>query len=58
MMGFICRVLKCIKKVVNFLFIVGSNLFLECSDMIKYFRYELDICYCDLIKEELGGEFF
>lgn len=25
--------------------------------MIKYPRYEPDICHCDLIKEELGGEF-
>lgn len=41
----------------NFLFIVGSNPPPECSDMIKYPRYEPDICHCDLIKEELGGEF-
>lgn len=54
-MVFLFRALKL--KVVNFLFIVGSNPPPECSDLIKYPRYEPDTCHCDLIKEELGGEF-
>ena len=51
----VCQLKK--KKEKEHFFLVGDKAPPECSDLTKYPRYEQDVCHCDLIKEELGGDF-